>query len=221
MSETYNKHTDLTGNRVLVLAPHPDDETLGCGGVLSLHVLAKDPVKIIFLTDGRYGDLLNKYPNKAEYVLIREEEAKRACSKLQIHEVEFFRYPDRGLHTTIDSCARLDSAIEEFNPTLIYAPAQSEFHIDHKTTNELLWSVINKHPKCKMLAFYEIDPPLTPNVYIDISNVVDSKTNAIKEYKSQLEVYSYDTATAGLNQFRAKRFKRNTTHAEAFYLVKK
>ena len=66
--------TDLTGKRVLVLAPHPDDETFGCGGSLALHAEAGDPVKVVFLTNGAAGEASGK-TDKGQYVKLRQNEA--------------------------------------------------------------------------------------------------------------------------------------------------
>ena len=55
--------SDLTGKRVLMLAPHPDDETIGCGGSLALHAGAGDPIKVVFLTNGAKGDTSGRMVN--------------------------------------------------------------------------------------------------------------------------------------------------------------
>ncbi|MBE9572531.1 MAG: PIG-L family deacetylase, partial [Proteobacteria bacterium] len=64
--------TNLTGKRVLALAPHPDDETIGCGGSLAIHANAGDPVKVVFLTNGARGDTSGKTEKKS-YIKIRQE----------------------------------------------------------------------------------------------------------------------------------------------------
>ena len=86
--------TDLTGRRVLVFSPHPDDETVGCGGSLALHVRAGDPVKVIFLTNGARGDFSGK-TNREEYIALRRKEAMKASQILGIKDIAFrlFRPP--------------------------------------------------------------------------------------------------------------------------------
>ena len=77
--------TDLTGNVVLALAPHPDDESLGCGGALALHRAAGDPVKVVFVTDGARGDERGEDPRDA-YVALRRREAAEACAALGVDD---------------------------------------------------------------------------------------------------------------------------------------
>jgi LmbE family N-acetylglucosaminyl deacetylase len=88
--------TDLTGRRVLVLAPHPDDETFGCGGSMILHRDAGDPVKVVFLTNGAMGDISNQ-SDKETYVALRKKEAEKACANLGVMDLEFWPYEDRSL----------------------------------------------------------------------------------------------------------------------------
>ena len=81
--------TDLTGKKVLVFAPHPDDETIGCGGSLALHIKAGDPVKVVFLTNGAKGDSSGEIA-KESYVELRKDEANKACAFLGVTDLEFW-----------------------------------------------------------------------------------------------------------------------------------
>lgn len=89
--------TELTGHTVLVLAPHPDDESFGCGGSIILHCIHDDPVKIVFLTDGAQGDI-SQHHEREQYIALREAEAREACRLLGTQDVEFWRIPVGPVH---------------------------------------------------------------------------------------------------------------------------
>ncbi|MCX5880707.1 MAG: PIG-L family deacetylase [Deltaproteobacteria bacterium] len=88
--------TDLAGTRVLVLAPHPDDETIGCGGTLALHAAAGDPVRVLILTNGEKGDVFGRFDRNA-YIAIRQQETRSACASLGISDVMFWPYEDHSI----------------------------------------------------------------------------------------------------------------------------
>jgi len=217
----YSNISLLTKERVLILAPHPDDETFGCGGSIALHTQEKDPVKVVFLTDGSRGDFLGHYKNKQDYVLLREEEAKNSLKILGVTDFTFLKYEDQTLIFNIDNITReLTKIIEDFKPTLVYIPAQTDNHIDHKVTNNIFWSVFTQSKTIELVLCYEIHTPTTVNCFIDISKFSAIKKKACHSYKSQLEVYSYDQAMLALNVFRAAKFPSETTHVEAFSLFR-
>src|SRR6185436_21151558 len=83
--------------RVLVISPHPDDESIGCGGTLRGHVLAGDRVEVVFLTSGEAGGH-GKPPD--ETARIREQEAKAAGSILGVRKIEFWKQPDSKVRVT-------------------------------------------------------------------------------------------------------------------------
>src|SRR5258708_34888718 len=91
------------GNRfqmnILVIAPHPDDETLGCGGTLCLHARGGGRVTAVFLTSGELG--LKQLPRREAH-LVRERETVRAASILGLAQLHFLRCADWGLNDEID-----------------------------------------------------------------------------------------------------------------------
>src|SRR6185369_9154168 len=115
---------------VLVIAPHPDDETIGCGGSILLHVEQGDRVVAVFLTSGELG---LKHLSPAEAWRIREGEARRAGRRLGLAALHFLRQPDWYLNkNTRKAAAALRPIIRNEAPRLIYLPHPAEWHPDHK-----------------------------------------------------------------------------------------
>jgi len=147
------------GNRSLILAPHPDDETLGCGGTISLLLKSKKDLKVVFLTSGdkadpshrlsqiaasvrsercQGGSAFQSGPHVSEYSLLREKEAVRALKVLGVSDYEFLRFPDRELNTHYESAlARLLEISRGYVPDAIYSPSIIELNPDHRTTASL------------------------------------------------------------------------------------
>jgi N-acetylglucosamine malate deacetylase 1 len=194
--------TELLNHRVLALAPHPDDETLGCGGSLILHVRHRDPVKVVILTNGVRGDTKRQY-QADEYVARRRQEARQAChAVLGVTDLEFWEYEDGALAVDESTLTRLQRLLLEYQPTLVYVPSPQEYHPDHRVTAFMLYAVVRRLPKELLVAFYEFDRPIHVNTLIDISAVVDEKRRACDMYATQLENYPYTDCALGLNRYR-------------------
>jgi len=206
---------DPTGRRVLVLAPHPDDETLACGGSLALHALAGDPVKIVFLTNGAKGDSSGK-AEKENYVALRQEEAKRACGCLGVTDLAFWPYEDRSLAGAHGAMGRMVGLLKDYGPELVYAPSPLEIHPDHRAACFLLCDAIRTEAFGFEVAFYEVGQPICVNALIDITAVLPQKKQAINCYQSQLKERPYGEITLGLNRFRSMTLPETVTHAEGF-----
>ena len=105
---------------VLVIAPHPDDEAIGCGGALCLHKRAGDRLNAVFLSSGELG--LKNLPREEAW-RTREKEARKSCSILGIQAIEFFRGPDWTLSEAAGEIApRLASFLRADPPDMIYLP---------------------------------------------------------------------------------------------------
>ena len=157
------------GEKVLVLAPHPDDETLGCGGALRLLVKSGKTVRVVFLTSGDKGDpehslsrvrkdrakstpsprFLRGWTEEVsdgshltEYASLRESESVKALKVLGVSDYQFLRFPDRELHTHFEDvfeCVRAITA--DYLPDTLYSPSIIELNPDHRTTAELAFRI--------------------------------------------------------------------------------
>ena len=207
--------TDLTGKRVLVLAPHPDDETFGCGGSLAIHTAAGDSVKVIFLTNGARGDMTGRYERNA-YISLRQNEARSACAELGISDIEFWPYEDRTLAECPDALERLIFLLNDFCPELVYAPSSIEFHPDHRAAAVLIFDAVKKCSCGFDIVSYEVGQPLQVNLLVDITPVLECKKRAVQKYSSQLKEKPYDDITFSLNRFRSLTLPENVMYAEGF-----
>src|SRR5204863_4715234 len=115
---------------VLVLAPHPDDEAIACGGALCLHADKGDRVTVVFLTSGELG---LKDLGRDEVRQIREAEARAAAEILGVRDLAFLRCTDSQVGAELSNAtALLQPILERERPQLIYLPHAQEWHPDHK-----------------------------------------------------------------------------------------
>ena len=99
--------------RILVISPHPDDESVGCGGTIRKHVLKGDAVHVVFLTSGEAG---GHGRSAEETVRLREAEARAAAEILGLASIEFWHEPDGKLRVTPAVVARLRDTIRRLKP---------------------------------------------------------------------------------------------------------
>ena len=209
--------SDLTGKRILCLAPHPDDETLGCGGALAIHRNAGDPVKVVFLTNGAAGDSKATIDPDG-YVRLRRREAEKACRILGVTDLDFWPYPDRGLAGSRGALPQMIRLLNDYAPQLVYVPSPMEFHPDHRASCFLLCDAISDHDGDFEVIFYELGQPICINRLVDITPVLKQKSDAINAYESQLREQPYDELCLSLDRYRSMTLPDGITHAEGFSL---
>lgn len=203
---------------ILVLAPHPDDEVIGCGGTLSKHTARGDRVVAVFLTSGELG--LKHLPRKSAWQ-IREAEAKAAAKILRLTALEFLRLPDWTLNEHIaKSACRLRPILAREAPRAIYLPHPREWHPDHRAALLILRTALrgSKSPPAELRG-YEVWTPLAGHDQVeDISSVMPRKLRALRAHRSQLKEFDYARAMLGLNQFRGELAAR-CRYAEVFQSI--
>lgn len=195
---------------VVILAPHPDDEAIGCGGSIACHVQDGDRVSVVFMTS---GELALKNLPAEEAWRIREGEARSAGDILGVDRCVFLRLPDWTLGEAENGTAVLGTALERLRPELVYAPHAREWHPDHEATARLARDVIDHDVDVRT---YEVWTPLSRHEHVrDISSAMERKLAAIDAYESQSMTYDYRRAALGLGQYRGALAGR-CEYAEVF-----
>jgi len=213
----------LRGERLLVLAPHPDDEVIGCGGLIALHRKENREVLVVVATDGSRA----AGEGEASYIDLRESETSNGLELLGVERATtFLRHADRGLESAHEALvSQLQAVVTEFRPDLIAVTSPVEIHPDHRALSEALIALFQENPAesghyaMTRIAFYEVSQPFRPNTLIDISAVADKKFEAIGRHKSQVAIRSYRDYAAGLNRYRSMTLE-NCEYAEGYFVVK-
>ncbi|MBQ9375832.1 MAG: PIG-L family deacetylase [Ruminococcus sp.] len=191
-------------DRILVVSPHPDDESIGCGGLISLYAKQCD---VLLVTDGYDKKLDNKVISE-----VRKTEFKNAMVLAGVNNSISLHIPEHSIVAFADRFATVNYSMYNY----IFVPNKHEIHKDHVDVYNAIKKAIKK-TKCKAeLIEYEVWTTLRePNVKLDISSVVDKKTELINVYESQTKDLDYVGMILGLNSYRGK--SHGCDCAEYFY----
>ena len=220
----------MTVKRILVIAPHPDDETLGLGGSMAKMINQGHEVYILTVS----GHLPPLYSKKDYDKTINE--AYNAYKILGISHSKFLEIPatmvgDEPVHSLNN---KITSVINEYRPNYVYCPFPDR-HIDHRVIFES--TLVSTRPvkagaNIELVAAYEtlsethwnapyIEPNFTPNLIVDISESINQKIKAVKCYKSQLTIDKGPRsvkAVKALAQFRGSQ--SGFDFGEALYIIR-
>lgn len=207
-------------SKIVVLAPHMDDEVLGCGGTIVRHVLAQSDVTVVFLTDGRRGAGAAPKREYAEIVRVRKLEAQRAAQVLGVRTLKFLDAEDSRLRYDTGIADRLRETLLSEQPEIVYLPFFLERHPDHRAANDVLFAATRNTPLRFECRGYEVWTPLFPNCLVRIDETLDIKQRALRCYTSQLAVHDYVHCGTGLNAYRAMSLQSHSGRfAEAFHAL--
>jgi LmbE family N-acetylglucosaminyl deacetylase len=213
--------------KVLVLAPHMDDETIGCGGTLALHARRGAQITVMFLTDGRngssevntmYGE--EREQRQKELIETRTYEARAALQRLGAARMICLDAEDGALEQCEWAAEKLRDVLVKLQPDIVYLPFYLEEHPDHRAASRVLLDAAAGTSLQFQCMGYEVWTPLFPNCLVRINDTVETKKQAIQEYRSQLLQSDYLHASIGLNAHRsAGLIDGHGGYAEAFYAV--
>lgn len=214
--------------KVLVLAPHMDDETIGCGGTLALHAQRGARITVVFLTDGRngssevntlYGE--ERERKQQELIELRTTEARAALQRLGAHRMICLDAEDGALEKCQWAAEKLRDVLLKQQPDIVYLPFYLEEHPDHRAASRVLLDATAGTSLQFQCMGYEVWTPLFPNCLVRIDATIEVKKQALREYASQLKQCDYLHASIGLNAHRSAGLMNapgfQGGHAEAFY----
>lgn len=191
----------MNEKRVLVVAAHPDDELLGCGGTVALHTQAKDYVTSVIVCEGeslRYGEDVGQ-----------RSDILRAARTLGVEDVRTLQFPDQRLDTITltEIIAPLEKIVREVQPQIVYCQYGGDINVDHQLLFKALM-VATRPTEPFIQAIYAFDTasstewafPRTfiPDTWIDISATLNIKLEAMACYRSELRAYPHPRSIEGL-----------------------
>jgi LmbE family N-acetylglucosaminyl deacetylase len=215
-------------NRVLCVAPHPDDEVFGCGGLLAAWAKRGCKVHTLILTCGQLGVAESPHGNAQQIGSTRREESVRAAQALGTPEPEFLELPDRGLRYNEALVDAIAQALHRHAPQVLLLPSLSEPHPDHQAAalaglaaaQLLVGSGAGGAAAhlCTVL-FYECGAPLHANIHFPFDEVAELKWQAVRCFTSQLGLEAYESHAQAMAALRAFGLRPPCRHAESFFKV--
>lgn len=186
------------GEIVFIVAPHPDDETIGCGGVILKMIQQHIDVRILLLTDGGAG---NRPHEAAE---IREREFNRAMEVLGIKNTYRLGFKDGMLaESYVLMRNELENYIKKDRPRLIFAPYIFDYNNDHQCVVSALMELRKSMTGIDIMMYEVWTPILYPDYYINITEEYPIKKMAMQCYESQDNYYSIIEKADALNRLRS------------------
>jgi LmbE family N-acetylglucosaminyl deacetylase len=204
--------------RVLLLAPHPDDDVIGAGGTCALHVEQGDSVHVIVAYDGTEGDP-DGHHDPGEVRALREREARAGGAHLGFTEYEFLGYPEGHLPGPDELRAAahaLAGRVRALAPEIVYCPWIGEHHVDHHVLARATRLALALTGFRGAAWGYEVWTPLVPTRIVDVSAVMPRKLAAIREHASQLAYLDIPTKGLAIAAQRAMYLGPQAQHGEAF-----
>jgi len=172
---------------VLVFAPHPDDEVIGCGGMLAFHARRGDPVHVLQMTGGERGDPLGHVQAGGDDLLAtRRRESLAAAQRLGVRESVDLGFRDGALAPDADVVARLAQEVRRVAPALAYAPSPLECHPDHLATCAAAAAALARVAPAVRLLLYEVNHPTLATLLVDVTPWIEVKREALAQFRSQL-----------------------------------
>jgi LmbE family N-acetylglucosaminyl deacetylase len=214
----------IDAQRALVLAPHPDDEVLGCGGLLAQLAAAGAVVDVLFLTDGAATAGAGEEP--AEHARRRRRETEAAAGVLGIAERIHLDLPDGRLEQHLEeAAAAIGRELVARRPDLLLVPSPLEATADHRAAFAALHrllgplrggSDLDRAVAALRILAYEVNRPLYPDLLIDVGAELGKLEAAMACYTSQQRRHDYLGACLGLARYRTLSLPPAVVAAEAY-----
>lgn len=217
---------------ILVIAAHPDDEVLGCGGAIARHARAGDSVRVVIMAEGvtsRTGPTA-----QAEVLVQLKVAATKANQILGATELIMEGLPDNRLDS-IDRLAviqRVEAHIERWQPSIIYTHHVGDVNVDHQLVHHAVVTACRPQPRCcvECLLFFEVASstewqppgsgvPFQPNWFVDITETLDAKLAALDAYRVEMREWPHPRSLRAVEHMaRWRGASVGVAAAEAFSL---
>jgi LmbE family N-acetylglucosaminyl deacetylase len=223
---------------ILVVAAHPDDEVLGCGGTIAKHSEQGDIVYVLFMSEGVSSRfVIGEVKDWTQEISARETAAINAAKVLGVKDVEFLRYPNLRMRdlSMLDIVKQVESAILKYRPSVIYTHHGGDLNSDHRVTHEAVITAcrpIENFPVREIISFEipsstewstsSIGEVFTPNMFVDIHNFFQKKIEAISCYDMEMRPFPHPRSQRALTSISDRYGSVVGKHgAEAFCILRR
>jgi len=223
------------GKKILVVAAHPDDEVLGCGGTIAKHSMNGDDVHLLIMAEGITSrDAVRDALGRSCDLSSLKESANKAKEILGASSLTFKNYPDNRLDSIdrIELIKSIEYTIQKYNPEIIYSHHAGDLNIDHRIIHDAVAVACRPLPgaSTKTLLFFEIPsstewqlcgsaPSFLPNWFVDIGQTLSAKLKAMKCYQNELKPWPHPRSLDALRHLTCWRGSSvGIEYAEAFIL---
>lgn len=216
---------------ILVVAAHPDDEVLGCGGYIANQVRSGGEVFVTFLSDGVTSRLGNLGLQEIES---RRNAARLASKVLGVSDVSFGDFPDNKLDASplLEVIKSIETVVERIRPQIVLTHFRGDLNIDHRIVNQAVLTACRPAPKqgVKEILFFEVPSStewqvptegeaFAPNWFEDISQTLELKIKALMMYEHELREWPHPRSVKAVEYLaRWRGSSCGVDAAEAFVL---
>lgn len=229
--------SDSNINSIIVIAAHPDDEVLGCGGTLARLAREGHQINVLLVADGERSRESAEQSIDSELLSARNVAAEDACKILGCTSVKVLNLPDNRLDRLdrLDIVKQIEHFIERYQPSTVFTHHAGDVNIDHRVVHDAVIAACRPQPghPVKELLFFEVPsstewrPPgsavtFTPNVFFDISQTLDLKLKALQIYERELRDFPHSRSLKAIEALaRWRGATVGVEAAEAFILGRK
>ena len=216
---------------ILVIASHPDDEILGCGGTLYNFKKKGAKISALFLSDGESSRKSSKIK---KLILDRKKQALKAAKIIGIKNLIFGNFPDNSMDTVplLKIVQFIEKRIKTIKPDIIFTHFENDLNIDHQITSKAVITACRplKNQTVKSVLFFEIlsssewnisskNKNFKPNYFVDISKSLKFKLKALKCYRREIKKWPHPRSIEGVKLLSKTRGSSvGISNAEAFVL---
>jgi LmbE family N-acetylglucosaminyl deacetylase len=193
--------------KILVVAAHPDDEILGCGGTIAAHAQAGDEVHVVIMAEGLTSRLAQRDTNAVQPELANLADiARKANAMLGVASLTLHGLPDNRMDSLdrLDVIKLVEQELERITPAVVYTHHAGDLNIDHRVVHESVLTACRPMPghSVQSLLFFEVPsstewmpaasaPCFAPNWFVDISGTLDLKRKALECYQSEMRAWPH------------------------------
>lgn len=234
----FRREKEDTMKKILVVAAHPDDEILGCGGTIAKRANNGDQVFIIILGEGVTSRDKKRVQNrrKREITLLREQ-ASKAAKIVGAKKLLFRDLPDNRFDTwaLLDIVKLIEQSLEDIKPDIVFTHSSADLNVDHVITHRAVLTATRPYPGQSVKELYAFEIPsatewafprsetgFRPTVFVGIEDTLAKKIKALTAYEGEMRQFPHPRSSEAVTVLAKQRGSiAGNMASEAFELIRK